>query len=451
MRQSLYNWFYKPFLRYAENDFTRRLIKNSGYLLSSTGISAALSMLQGILVARLLGVESFGLLGTITMFTSVVNKLLSFRMGELVVRYVGLYNEEHNQPKSAAVYKSAVLVEMLTSIFAFTLLLLIAPLAARFLAKDISATYLFRIYAFLVLANLTYESSLGLLQIYDRFNRIAAIHISQSLINVTLVGVIYFMEGDLVAVLLAYLIGKSIGAIGISTMAFMEAFHMFGKRWLLQPINVLKTKARELTHFAINTNISATISLVTKDSELLWVSFFRSPLETGYYKLALSLANIVQLPISPLPQTTYPELSRQVARENWNNMRQIMRQGSLIAGGYSFAATVGLAIVGPLLIALIYTPEYLPAYPALLILLVGYLVANTFYWRRAALLSLGQPNFPTKVNLILAALKVVGIIIFVPKYGYLASAALLSSFYIAGSIIYVLKIRTLIPQSVETA
>jgi len=60
------------------------------------------------------------------------------------------------------------------------------------------------------------------------------------------------------------------------------------------------------------------------------------------------------------------------------------------------------------------------------------------------LLALGRADFPAKLNSILATLKVIGILIFVPIYGYIASAALLAGFYWSGSIISVWKIRSLI-------
>jgi hypothetical protein len=43
-------------------------------------------------------------------------------------------------------------------------------------------------------------------------------------------------------------------------------------------------------------------------------------------------------------------------------------------------------------------------------------------------------------------LKVIGILLLVPKYGYLASAALLSAYYVAGSLISVMKARALLAQ-----
>lgn len=429
---------------FMQSELTRRLLKNTGYLSSSATITAAIGMVQGILTARLLGVENFGVLGTITLFTSVVNKLASFRMGELVVRYVGYYTERRDDTRAAATFKIALIVEFITSIFAFILILLLAPVAAKYLIKDPSTTGLFMVYSLIVPANAITESSTGLLQIFDRFRNLATINILQGIITLTLIFMTFITKGGLTEILLCYLAGKVIGAIGVGITALIIATRHWNFSWLQVPINTLRSKTRELVNFAVNTNISATISLVTKDSEILWVSLFRTPLEAGYYKLALALANMVQLPVSPMPQAIYPEFSRQADRRDWKNMRQIMRQGSILAGGYTLAVTIGLILFGPFIIKYIYTPQYMPAFPALLILLIGFLVSNTFYWRRSALLALGRPDYPAKVNMVLAVIKVALVILLVPKYGYLISAALLSGYYIANSLIFVTKIRSIL-------
>ncbi|OGO40938.1 MAG: hypothetical protein A2W36_00760 [Chloroflexi bacterium RBG_16_58_14] len=441
MIKSILNRLRQLLRRFFDNELTRRVVKNSGYLFSSTVITAAISMLQGILAARLLGVAVFGILGVITLFTTVLNKLVSFRMSELVVKYVGQYTE-HDEPESAAaLFKIAALAELVASLVAFILIWLLAPLGARYFAKDPNTVILFRLYGLVVLFNMIAESSTGLLQIYDRFRRFSAINITASLVTLSIIVVVYFMHGGILGILIAYLVGKAVGALSLSLSALREAAHQWGRGWWRTPMAPLQKQGRELVGFAINTNISASLSLITKDSELLWVSLLRSPVEAGYYKVALALANLVQLPISPLPQATYPELSREVARHNWGNVRYILRQGSILAGSYTLAVSLGLLLLGRPLLSFLYTPQYLPAYPALLILLAGYLVANTFYWNRVALLAIGLPEFPTKVNLVLALLKIVGIILLVPIYGYLASAALLAGSYIIGVSVSVLKFR----------
>jgi O-antigen/teichoic acid export membrane protein len=434
-----------------KNPLFRRVVTNSGYLFSTTGISAALGMLQGILVARLLGVDGFGVVGVITLFTGVVNNLVSFRMGELVIKYVGEYTEAGDEQSAAAVFKLSALVEMGASVVAFALLVLLAPLAARYLAKDPSLANLFIVYGLVVLANLIAESSTGLLQIFDRFRPIAILGLVGNIVTLALVALVYGLNGGLLGILLAYLIGKTVGALGLTLIAVSESSRHWGKDWWRASLQPLKPRLRQLTRFAVSTNISASVSLITKDSELLWVSLFRGPVETGYYRLALTLTNLVQMPVSPLPQATYPELSRQAARGEWSEMRHLLRQGALLAGVYSLAATIFLLIFGKPLIAWLYTPEFLPAYPALLILLLGYLVANTFYWRRSALLALGRADYPAKVNLVLAAIKMAGILLLVPRYGYLACAALLTGFYWIGSLITVWKVYTLLPRESQAA
>jgi O-antigen/teichoic acid export membrane protein len=420
------------YARLFHSELVRRIARNSGYLFTGTGISAAISLVQGILAARLLGVAGFGLLGAITVFVSVVNKLASFRMDELVVRYVGAYTEANDLPRAAAIFKAAALAEMGASIVAFALVWLLAPLGAQYFGKDLATANLFAVYGLIVLANLIAETSTGLLQISDRFRRMAGLNVAASLATLIVIAGAYFFGGGLTTVLLAYVIGKTVGAVGLTVAALREASRRWGPGWHRTPLSLLGYKSRELTHFAVSTNISASLSIINKDSELLWVSLFRSPVEAGYYKLAIALANLVQMPVSPLPSATYPELSRETARKNWPNVRYILRQGSLLAGGYTLASSAFLVILGIPLIRYLYKPEFLPAYPALLILLVGFFFANTFYWQRIALLALGRPDFPTLVNLALAVLKVIGVLLLVPVFGYVASAGLLSASYVLG-------------------
>jgi O-antigen/teichoic acid export membrane protein len=114
--------------------------------------------------------------------------------------------------------------------------------------------------------------------------------------------------------------------------------------------------------------------------------------------------------------------------------------------------TLGLILLGQPLIRLTYGVEFLPTYPALVILLLGYTFVNIFYWNRVALLSLARPVFPTLVNFIGMLLKVGLIFLLVPIYGYLAFAFLLSSYYIftvgiAAARVYIdLRSRSILPE-----
>ena len=134
------------FSRIIKNELIRRIVLNSGYLFSATGIAAAISMLQSILAGRLLGPSTFGILGSITAFTSVINRFASFRMNELVVRYVGHYEEQGDQQRAAAVFKMAGLLEISGSLVAFVLIWVLAPIGAKLFAGEPDLADWFRVY-----------------------------------------------------------------------------------------------------------------------------------------------------------------------------------------------------------------------------------------------------------------------------------------------------------------
>ncbi len=418
------------FPRFFENELIQRILKNTGYLFSATGITAAMGMLQSILAGRLLGPATFGILGALTAFTSVINRFASFRMSELVIRYVGYYHENNDPQRAAVVFKIACLMELFGSLIAIILIFWLAPLGAEFFAHDQNLAFWFQIYGSIVFANLIFESSTGLLHIFDRFRLISLINVAQSAVTLLLVVIVFFLNGGLVTVVMAYMSGKIAGSLGISIAALAEARKQWGPGWWRHSFRLLSDEMKSIFTFAFSTNISSTVSLIAKDSEVLWVSAFLGTAPAGYYKTALALTGILNLPVSPLPKVTFPELAREIARKNWDNVRYVLRQGTRLAALYSLPVTLFLVIFGRFVISLTYGDDYLPTYEPLIILLAGFTVMNLLYWNRVALLSLARPVFPTVINLIGMLVKVGLIFVLVPRYGYLAFAVLLSGYYI---------------------
>ncbi|MEO5886751.1 MAG: hypothetical protein ABIQ77_03730, partial [Anaerolineales bacterium] len=148
--------------RWREDNLLRRVVHNSSYLFSSNAVSAALGLLQQILVTRLIGVDGYGLVnGTIIMFASNVNNLLSFRMSEVVIKFYGDALQTGDKERAAAIAKGIALIEAATSILTFLVLVLLTPWAARALGKDVQTAPLFVFYGSVILANLIYETSRG--------------------------------------------------------------------------------------------------------------------------------------------------------------------------------------------------------------------------------------------------------------------------------------------------
>ena len=97
-------------VKLRQDELLGRVVRNSAHLFSSNAAGLALSVLQGILAARMLGPAGYGIVGIVMSYASTINGLLSFRMGELVVRYGGEYLERGEHDRAAALIKLSALV-----------------------------------------------------------------------------------------------------------------------------------------------------------------------------------------------------------------------------------------------------------------------------------------------------------------------------------------------------
>ncbi len=414
--------------RFVNHPLIQRVIRNTGYLFSAQGLAAALSMGQGILTARLLGVEGVALVGIITQFSSNLNQLISFRMNELVVSYVGDFTAQGKPRLAAATFKAAVLTELAGSLLGYLLIFSLSPLGANIFAHRPELVGLFRVYGLFVLGSLFAESASGLLQYFDRFRALALTMVGQSTLTIVLISWAFLTNGTLPAVLNAYLFGKIAWGLTVSLLAAIEARRQWGVGWWKARIGLLAPWRKELLRFGISTNLSGSLKLVTRDSEILWLGAFSTPLQVGYYKIAKAITNIIMMPITPLISTTYREVAREVANKQWQNVRYLLRSGTILASLWTIPAVTGLIVFGRWVVG-IYGIEFLPvSYTSLLILLLGVATVNIFYWNQLALLPLGRPDTPTKVQFVGAIGKVAGTILLVPILGAPGMAALLSGF-----------------------
>ncbi len=412
-----------------EDNLLRRVLKNSTYLFSGSMIAAGLSMVQGFFAARILVVSEMGVMGAVLSFASLVDRLLSFRMGELVVKYMGEALTQDNRPRAAAVFKAAALMETGTSMLSYLLVMLAAPLAAVLFTKNPATAPLFIFYALIIPAGFAYETSTAVLQIGGHFRSQAALNVVQSLLTAGLIVFAFFTKANIWLILTAYLLGKLVSGFGLAALAFRHMNKAIGPGWWKTSLNELPPR-REFWTFAFSSNFSGTVNLFAKDSEILWINYFINPEAGGYYKIGLSIINLILMPIDPFIRTSFPEIARAVAEKAWGRLRSLLRRLTLISGTWTGLVALAFLLAGGQIISLMYGAQYAPAIGTTLILLVGFGMANILFWNRPLILSLGLPTYPLLVMSAVGVIKIMLGFILVPLYGALAEAALLSAFFV---------------------
>jgi O-antigen/teichoic acid export membrane protein len=418
-RDRLASWRSDPLLR--------RVVKHSSYLSSSNTVAAGLSFIQGILAARLLGVDNLGEITAVIAFVTAVNNLFSFRMSEVVVKHFAPPLAAGRNEEAAAVAKGAGMAEAGTSILAFLIMLLLAPWAAKTFIKDAEAAKWIVFYGVIILSNIIFETSRGILQSTHRFGQFASINLAQSILTFAIVVVAFLTSTVSVPFLLAaYIAGKTLAGIAIIVMA-VRALNENLPGWRRAPLRAF-SGWRGMFSFAFNTNLNGTVNLFVRDNIPLYIASLTSTTGVGYFRIAMSFINLLMLPVEPFISPTYTEITRTIAEKNYTLTRQLLRRVSSLVAVWVAAAGGFIVLFGWWLIPFLYGEEYAPAYPTAVLLLIGYGMANIFSWNRPLLLALGKPTFPLVVAASVGAVELALIFRLVPLYGYLAAAAILSGY-----------------------
>jgi O-antigen/teichoic acid export membrane protein len=200
---------------------------------------------------------------------------------------------------------------------------------------------------------------------------------------------------------------------------------------------------KPILRFAFSTNLNGTVNLFARDNIRLYLAALLSTAAVGYFSLASKLINLIMLPLDPFIWPTYAEITRTIAGQQWAATRKLLKQISAIGAAWTLLAGGGLAAVGWWLIPFVYGSDMAPAYPAFLLLLIGYGVANIANWNRPLLLALGKPAYPLLIAAVTGAVEVALIFLLVPRGGYLVGAAIVAGYFvvsITGSVMLGLRI-----------
>ncbi len=423
---------------WKDDNLLRRIVRNSSYLFGSNVVSAVLSFSQTIIAVRLIGVTNWGLVAVVQTFASNINRFLSFRMSEVVVKHLGKSLVEEKKQEAAALVKAAGLTEAAMSVIGFMLVVALAPWASRVFAGDATTAPVFVFYGLIILSNLVFETSTGILQATHRFDHLARVNLINSIITFTMIGGTYILfrwtsliksPHLLIAILLAYVLGKTYTNISQVSVALKELKHVLAPGWWKTPLRALPGKPA-LFMFAMNTNLNGTMNLLFRDNILLYVAVLLSVTAVGYFKIAMTLTIPITLILDPLIAPTYTEISRTIAKFQWGTTLRLLKRVTMITGGVVLAIWTAWALTGWWIIPTVYKPQANPVYPLLLILVAGYGFASTFQWNRPLFLSLGKAGYPVLITLLIGIIELVLIFSLVPSYGYLMMAIILSGYFI---------------------
>lgn len=349
----------------AAGDGFARILANTGWLLGGKGVGAGLSLAYLAIVTRTLGVADFGRFALVLSAAQVIKTLVSFDSWQIVVRYGQPHLTAANGDALNRVLRFCILIDLGSAVagagVAAAAILLFGPLL------DIGPGMGWQVWLFCMVMMITIRSSpTGILRLFDRFDSAALAETMIPVGRMIGAGVALAFAPDITGFLIAWAFAELLCAISYWYLALRVGRGRIG-RWRAGRALDARRENPGIVAFLTATNLQTSLSSIGQQVAVLIVGGFVGPAGAGLYRLANQLANSLTKISSLLSRSIFVELSRtsDQGKEALGALFRRTNRLALVAG----AVIIGLIVtIGHLLLGLIAGPQFLPAYPLLLML-----------------------------------------------------------------------------------
>lgn len=213
--------------------------------------------MQTIILASALGVENYGVLTLILIFTLTLNEFLLSRAWETVIKFMTKYSAQGDQAKVRAIVKLGYVVDGFTGVVVFILLIIVAEPAANLLIGHPAAENVLRISAVSVLLLIPIGTSSALLRAADRFDWIAFQSAGVALLQLVTIAVALALDLGIRGVVIASVITSAMDGLSMLYLSRTISKVMGVVSVRSATLWVLRADIGEIVRFAVPTNVSS--------------------------------------------------------------------------------------------------------------------------------------------------------------------------------------------------
>ena len=401
----------------------RKFVRDVGVLTIANLVAAIVSFAQGIFVARWLGPELYGTVALVMTYPGLVFAFFDARSAEASVKYLSEFQARGDRERILALCKFGYSIDLAIALLAFFTVLVTANWAAEEIARNPETVGLIVIYAAAFIPQALVGTSRALLTTLGKFSLIAWTNVLMTFWRSVLVISLVLGGWQIAGVVWAGAIATSVTGLVYGAIAWgiiyrhWSAFPHQGK-W-----QAIEQEIPQIVRFLFYNSLTALLGIISKKLDLLILGYFRNPTEVGYYKLAKSLTNVVGYLVKPLQSVTYPDLAKLSSSGNRKALGQKVRRLAIKVGLPLGLVVLAGALFIPVVLPLVVGSNYEGAIRAIQLLSLGFALWLTVFWLRPLFLARAWLQEWTACTFFFSVCSLIGWLIFVPLWGYLAMSA----------------------------
>jgi O-antigen/teichoic acid export membrane protein len=381
--------------RWFRDAHFRSLLKNSSYLAASRAVAGVAGIAILIFAGRGLGVTLFGLLILISSYAQAASGLSKFQSWQLVVKYGGAALTAGDPQTFKHATGFALALDLISGIIGMVAAMALLPFLGPLFQIPDEYLWLAMIYCAL-LPTMGAATPSGVLRALDRFDLISWQGTADPIARAILAGIAWWQGYSLPAYVAIWFATNLGGDLFLWFLAWRE----LKRRDLLRGIRPT-LKPKELPgawRFAINVNLTSSLMTAWGAIARLIVGALVGPAAAGLYRIAAKLADSAQKPADLLAKAYFPEVMRMdlATKHPW----KLMLRGITLAAGFGVIATLLVVLAGKAVLAALLGPDFVAAYPVLLVMLGVPLLAMLSFPLPSMLYALDRTDAPLKARLV---------------------------------------------------
>ena len=413
----------------------KAMLKNSGYLAASRGANAICGLATLAFTGRGLGVVLFGLLVVIHSYAKAASSIIRFQSWQLIVRFgtKGLATGDDQGFRDATGFAFAL--DVVSGILGMALAIALLPLLADWFHIPQQYQKLAALYC-LLLPTMAAATPVGVLRALDRFDLLSVQGTVTPTARAILTGVAWWFELPFTAYVLIWFVTDLAGDLLMWWMAARE----MRRHGLLKGIRP-NLSARGLEggwKFAWAVNVTGSLAAAWGPVANLLVGGLLGPVSAGLYRISQTLIDSAAKPSDMLAKVFYPEVVRLDLRTGhpW----RLMLRSAVLTGAVALACALAIAVGGRPLLTLLFGPEFAPAFPVLMVMIIALPLTMIAFPLGPMLYAVDRANAPLVARAVGAGIYLAAIVPLTQRYDVVGAAI---AFVIGNAAMIALMMRSL--------
>lgn len=396
-----------------------QIAKNTAFNFVTTASDVLVNLVIGIMLARSLGPEQYGLYALLMWFLGLAIVAVNLGLGEMVKRFVAESIGRQNADEPVRIVQMTLLLRGVAAVVASLAIFGFAGFWAGSFANPGDSAF----FAVLSLALVPNVLNLAFVSIFAGFQKYeygAYLLLGTNPLRAVLVVVLMVMGYGVMEVLLLN--------IGIWVLGCLIGLFLLRRLVPLGRIFSRQSVGRDITSNAMKyALVAAGITIVNyflwQQAEILFVGIYLPVEEAGYYRLASQLPSLAMVLVpSVLGGVLLPAISEQFGRGDMERLRRIYITSARYLMMLSLPiVAAGVALAGPFIYVL-YGADYEPVILLMQILFVPYAVRGISFAATSVIYGTGRPTYILKVGFVLILLDIGLAVLLIPRFGIVGAA-----------------------------